>query len=437
MSILDKDFRVYNNYNIGFEFEFFSNYSYEKTIELLNLELYPIKVYPQSRYHSGFETSKTKFKIEPDFSGGHKMVELITHWFPYYEARIILSKILLFIQKHGSTNEHSALQYTISKDDFLAYNLTKEKVLKFILNFDENYIYDRFPERRNNIYAQSILKIIPDKDYIFDYNVLDNMVHAMKLPTDKYHGVNFSKEDKWEFRYIGGKDYQNKIVSVHEIIDYSIYEMERSFSGTWKDSEVDKLRRIMTANTIKYKNFSDYDYITSNFPQVKIKVDKEDEYNIVKSFYSVFWQKIYNILKNFELIPEMILNYDSNYKQMELVNAEIDVVFNITDINIINCTIRNGVLTRCHLLKSDIENSHINLTKIHDSCIRNSKLIRCSTDFESEIYDSFFSRGVLKCQIEGSIVRNSKIFDKEETKKSNDLGRRKKYHRFKKRYYRD
>jgi hypothetical protein len=72
------DYKILNTAIIGIECEFFSNYSYIKTLELLNLEFDPIEIWGINKYHSDFHVTENIFKIEPDYSGGSEMIELIT-----------------------------------------------------------------------------------------------------------------------------------------------------------------------------------------------------------------------------------------------------------------------------------------------------------------------------------------------------------------------
>ena len=90
---------------IGFEFEFYmKDLSYYKTLELLNQELKPVKVWGFRQYHSDFTPDSQNFKIEPDLSGGSNMVELITGPMQYTDAKFYLIKILKFIQSFKNLN---------------------------------------------------------------------------------------------------------------------------------------------------------------------------------------------------------------------------------------------------------------------------------------------------------------------------------------------
>ena len=106
------------NARIGFEFEFYmKDLSYYKTMELLNQELTPVKVWGFRQYHSDFTPDEKNFKIEPDLSGGSNMVELVTGPLSYYDAKYYLIKIVKFIQTYGYTNEKSSIHFNLSFND--------------------------------------------------------------------------------------------------------------------------------------------------------------------------------------------------------------------------------------------------------------------------------------------------------------------------------
>jgi len=130
---------------IGFEFEFYlKDLSYYKTLEFLNKDLSPVKVWGFRQYHSNFTPDANNFKIEPDLSGGSNMVELVTGPLDFYDAKYYLIKILKFIQNYGYTNEKSSIHFNLSFNDE-EMNLNDINILKLILNTDEEEIYRAYP----------------------------------------------------------------------------------------------------------------------------------------------------------------------------------------------------------------------------------------------------------------------------------------------------
>ena len=81
------------NAKVGMEFEFYSNYDVQKTVTLLSRELNK-KISIETKAHSDFKPTADHYKVEPDMSGGAKLIELVTGSLPYQDARLTLIKAL-------------------------------------------------------------------------------------------------------------------------------------------------------------------------------------------------------------------------------------------------------------------------------------------------------------------------------------------------------
>ena len=224
------DFDKLKHSIIGFEFEFYTDRSYYKLLELFNNELSPIKTHGFRKYHSNFKPDENNFKLEPDLSGGNSMCELITGPLPYVNSKIILLKILRVLDKYAKTDEKCSIHINISFEDTddgkVLDNLNQ---LKLILETDEDHIYNYFPERKNNIYAKSVKTLIPFKEFNFSTNALDIVQTNIQLPDTKYYGINFKPAEniettgqRLEWRYIGGLNYHKKTADILSLMDYFI-----------------------------------------------------------------------------------------------------------------------------------------------------------------------------------------------------------------------
>ena len=69
--------KILQNALVGVEFEFYSNFSAEDTAKKLE-KLLGKKIHVEDKAHSDFEVTRDEFKIEPDMSGGAKLLELVT-----------------------------------------------------------------------------------------------------------------------------------------------------------------------------------------------------------------------------------------------------------------------------------------------------------------------------------------------------------------------
>lgn len=240
------DSNVLKKARIGLEFEFFmKDLSYYKTLELLNQYLAPIKIWGFREYHPNFKPTTTDFCLTPDLSGGANMVELITGPMPYYDSKFYMIKILKFIQEYGYTTDKSSIHYNLSFTEESDKNLNDLNILKLILTTDEDEVYRIFPSRKGNVYAKSVKKMIPYKEYDFNNIPIDIVKNNLRLPSDKYFGINFLHINKdkngqrLEFRYIGGKDYEKNIGQIVYFLDRFIIDVYNSVDAGFTDDDIE------------------------------------------------------------------------------------------------------------------------------------------------------------------------------------------------------
>ena len=264
---------------IGFEFEFFSNMVRGRIVESLSKELGK-KIILTSKYHSKVPVTSDIFKLEPDYSGGSKMNELITGPMPYSEAIPVLIKVLKWIDENGWTNDKCAFQFSISFDKMRKDVVTRMENLdrlKFILGLDEGVIYSKFGNRTNNVYAKSIKRIVPRNRFASVDNLTTIDPKIFKLPDDKYYGANFTKlKDGYiEIRYLGGRDYQKKITEIREIVDYVIIHLYNILSGRsqYTQTDLDSLKKMMSEYSKVVKSFSDPRAFFMHYPDLHLLVD--------------------------------------------------------------------------------------------------------------------------------------------------------------------
>lgn len=396
---------------VGFEFEFYlKDLSYYKTLELLNQELTPIKVWGFRQYHSDFKPNATNFKIEPDLSGGANMVELVTGPMSFYDAKYFLIKIINFIQRHGYTNEKSSIHFNISFSDLDLNNLN---VLKLILNLDEEEIWRNYPSRKSNVYAKSVKKIIPYKEYDF-FNIPISVVqNNMRLPNDKYYGINFlninnNKEtQRLEFRYIGGDNYESNLGQI-------IYFLEKFIILTWDcltedfdKEDANKLEDFLTFNITQFNNFSHYDNFITNFPNVQLQIDQDSTYEVVSAYYSKIYGKIFNIVDSCEKLDRCIVNYVTGTQTFEVVDCEIKTTQTIKDVDFVNSKLE-GLFENCLFLGCEIKNSQCLKSKILQTDVDDSKILSCKVE-QSQLKNCYFMSGFLNGDMIGGVYRSGKL----------------------------
>ena len=397
---------------VGFEFEFYmKDLSYYKTLELLNQELSPVRVWGFRQYHSDFTPDEKNFKIEPDLSGGSNMVELVTGPLDYYDAKYYLVKIVKFIQKYGYTNEKSSIHFNLSFNG--EKNLNDLNILKLILNTDEDEIYRIFPSRKDNVYAKSVKKIIPFKEYDF-FNIPISVVkNNLKMPNDKYFGINFlhinsdKEHQRLEFRYIGGKDYEKNIGQLIYFLDRFIISVHDCIDVDFNSEDANKLEQYLEDNISLFKNFSKYDNFIVDFPSIQIQIDQNGSYDTVAAYYHKIYDKLFNLVNNTSELKECIINYITETQMMEIVDANIKTTSTIKGYDMINCNIE-GIFEDCLFIGTQIKNSQMTKCKLQHSDANNSKVLSCRVE-SSSLENCYFMDGYLNGDMFGGVFRSGKL----------------------------
>ena len=401
------------NARIGFEFEFYmKDLSYYKTMELLNQELTPVRVWGFRQYHSDFTPDEKNFKIEPDLSGGSNMVELVTGPLSYYDAKYYLIKIVKFIQTYGYTNEKSSIHFNLSFNDN-EKNLNDLNILKLILTTDEDEIYRIFPSRKDNVYAKSVKKMIPYKEYDF-FNIPISVVkNNLRTPNDKYYGINFlninndKDTQRLELRYIGGKDYEKNIGNLIYFMDRFIINVYDSIDTDFTSEDVNKLEEYLEEHISLFKNFSKYDNFIVDFPTIQLQIDQVGSYDLISAYYPNIYTKLYNIIDATDGLKECIINYVTLTQTVEVVDARIKTTSTLRGYDLINCEIE-GIFEDCFFIGSEITNSQMSKCKLQQSSAQNSKVLNCRVEM-SDLTNCYFMEGYLNGDMFGGVYRSGKL----------------------------
>jgi len=398
---------------VGFEFEFNAGKSYYKMLEYLNRELYPIKVSGYRKYHSSFKPTKNHFKIELDSSLSQESgIELVTGPLDYINSKIILLKILKMIDEYGTTDDKCSLHINISFDKDQTDNILDYlNPLKLILKMDEDKVYSYFPNRKDNFYAKSVKKMIPFKDYDF-YNIgADKIINSLELPDTRYYGINIknSSSGRLEFRYIGGSEYHKKTNEILDLMDYFILLTYECINSKIDEEDASKLKKYLNENINNYKKFRKLENFISEFPSIKLQIDKSDNYDLLMVYYDRIFEKLYDIITNIYNLSDCIINYDTDVKKLEIVEANFKTIFDIRNVVLINCNIDGGSFSNCQFVDCEFKHGYIENSKIVGSIIFNSKIERSSIDEISEINNCNLYTSTLNGKMTGGIFRSGKI----------------------------
>lgn len=413
-NLLTNDF--FYSVKLGFEFEFYSNLNRNEITYQLGKVLGK-KILLFNKYHSKFTPTKDIFKLEPDYSGGSKMVELITGPLPYFESIVILIKTLKWIDENGYTDKKSAFQFGVSIDTSIYPDvppISQLNVLKYILGFDENVIYKRFPDRSGSLYAKSIKRIIPNNKFVDPSNVSFIDRNLFEVPLEKNMGINFLKlpEGYFEVRYLGGKDYQKKYSPIKEVIDYIItYTVGvLQFNDGFTENDLKILKMFLSEIYKNSSTFIDPEAFQKNYPHLNVMIDLKSDPQILRSFFLNIREILYDIIVE-NNIKEGMVNYDSNLGKFQLKDIKTTRAYLLKDYdildgeiagNIFNCRMFNCKLNDCTIEESDlITNNEINRSKILVSDIY----------FTNTVHDSYIDNKdkEINCEVFGGIIRSGFI----------------------------
>ena len=397
---------------IGFEFEFYSDKSYYKILELLNRELSPIKVWGKRKYHSEMDPDEYNFKIEPDLSMGNMGIELITGPMPYNNAKLILLKILKILQEYAKTDDKTSLHINISFDkNETDKTLDRLNILKLILNTDEDLVYKFFPTRKNNFYAKSVKRLIPFKGYDYVNDAINILINNIQLIDSKYYGINIKEayNGRLEFRYIGDKDYQFKTREIMELMDYFISLTWNSIDEEMDDEDIKKLRGYLEENINNFKNFTKLENFIAEFPTIQLEVDKDEEFVVVKSYYSNIYTKIYDLIKNIYNLNNCIINWDTDTKMLELVDADFQTIFDLGNISVIDSNANGGTYNDSQFINCEVKNAHLHNCTFISADLYNCKLENCNVDAQSMLKNCYWYGGLMGGDFQSGVFRSGKI----------------------------
>ena len=401
---------------IGLEFEFFANEGMDEVKRGLSQTLNKqIKI--EEKAHSEFVPTDQIFKLEPDNSGGSGMIELVTGPMPFVESKLIIAKTLKWIRENGSTNDRCSIHINVAFDGKklgTPTNVSSLDIGKFVLNFNEDAVYEAFPARKDSVYAKSIKFIVPLSGMTQPTPGKISWKNYMFV-SEKYYGVNFSKLPKnyIEFRYLGGKDYEKKYNTIMNMTEHFVLSLYESLvDPSYNEKDIKKLDAILEQHKGIVESYKAYKTFKRNFPKVKLMVDLQTYDQIVETYYPKMREKIFELLTKAGL-TEGLINYDSDTGRMQLKNAELMKCFEIKGIDIVDCKIQGNIIG-CDIFSTELINSSMmecNLfgaTDAIDSKIEDSYVSKNVSVKDSYV---FGVRGVFSGDMEGGIFRKGRATD--------------------------
>jgi hypothetical protein len=344
---------------IGIEFEFFANEGMDEVKRSLSQALNK-QIRVEVKAHSEFSPTDEIFKLEPDNSGGSGMIELVTGPLPFVESKLIIAKTLKWIRENGSTNERCSIHINVAFDGKKlgpSTNVSSLDIGKFVLNFNEEAVYEAFPNRRDSVYAKSIKFIVPLSGMTQPSPGRISWKNYMFV-SEKYYGVNFSKLPKnyIEFRYLGGADYEKKYNTILNMTEHFVLSLYESLvDPVYNENDLKILDSLLEKHKSVIESYKTYSAFKRKYPNIKLMVDLKTYDQIVETFYPKMREKIFELLTKAGL-EEGLINYDADTGKMQLKNAELMKCFEISGIDIVDCKIQGNIIG-CDIFSTELINS--------------------------------------------------------------------------------
>ena len=409
----NEELNAIHSSKIGFEFEFFANESLDSAKESLSRTLNK-KIRIEEKAHSDFAPTEDVFKMEPDNSGGTGMIELVTGPLPFVEAKLIMAKTLKWIRENGSTNERCSIHVNLAFDGKKLgpiTNMTKLDIGKFVLNFDEDRVYEAFPNRKDSVYAKSIKFIVPLSG-MTQSSPGKNIWRNYAFVNDKYYGINFTKIPKGyiEFRYLGGKDYEKKYSTILSMTEHFITSLyETLVNPNYTEDDLKLLDSVLEKHRHVIESYKTYKAFKEKFPDIHLMIDLKTEDQIVEMFYPRIREKIFELLTKADM-KEGLINYDADSGRIQIKDAKLMRCFEVKGIDIVDSIIQGNIIN-CDIFGCDLKNSSVfesNLfgsTVVEDCKIEESYVSKNVVCEDSYV---FGKRGVFSGEMVGGIFRQGR-----------------------------
>lgn len=386
---LDKN-EILNSALIGFEFEFFSKKTFGSVAAELSsiLGKKVVAAYKTNQKgekvpgaHTDVPVDYNNYKLEHDFSGGKSMMELVTGPTPFFESKIILAKVLNWINNNGKTDDRAGIHINISFNKFTTpstrIDISTLDVLKLILTFDEDYIYSKFPERRNNVFARSIDYVFPVNLFSFNDDIKTINRSSFTVPENKYFGFNFSKlaNGYLEMRYLGGKGYEGKIAEILECMDYTILTIYECLAKpAYTEENLTKLRLRLVDHKKIVNGMMNHKVFSVFYKDIEVYVDLKNTDQLL----STYWNEYRNVL--FDLIYKNGLrsgyvNLDIDLHRYQVRDGVFKKPWKLSEYDLVDCKLKNSILDQCALIGCKIQSSQLFYCEIMvDNTVLDSKI---------------------------------------------------------------
>lgn len=318
-----------------------------------------------------------------------------TPQYTYFEALFVLPKVLELL-KSLKDIKNSYIYFRLGFNPGFC-DLTKINVMKFILEFNEDYVLKHLGDLTLDGSFEKLTDIKPESlDSCMD--TIKKRMDSLKIVDDnEFYGIDFSalKLGYIVFKYAQEIDYRKKWEDILKCLNHTLITLyNTSSSYDFTDDENNKIDGLDDT----YKNISDsfrcYELFKEKYKGIKLTKDLNNDSMDIDIIFPAIKDKLFDIVvKN--NIKEAEINYDSDISRLQLKNIEVKKCYHLSGVDIVD-----SELTNCSIRDCDIYD-----TKIIKSSITKCNLFGYANCSDSKFNDCFISRNIqLKdCTVRGPL----------------------------------
>ena len=324
-----------------------------------------------------------------------KYCEVKTPQYSYYEALFILPKILELL-KNLKDDKNSYLYFRIGfNKDFC--DITQINVMKFILEFNENYILKHLTDLTLDGSFEKLTDIKPT-DIESCIDTIKKRMESLKFTDyEDIYGIDFStiKLGYITFTYAREINFRNKWEELLKCLNHTIITLYNTSSVfDFTDDEKNKIEELDKTYGDISKAFGCYELFKEKYKGIKLTKDLNSDGMDIDIIFPAIKDKLFDIVIRCG-IKEAEINYDSDISKIQLKNLESKKCYHLNGVDIVDSDLKNCTIKDCDLYD----------TKVEKSTIIKCNLFGYANFKECKIRDSFVSRNIKlnDCIVSGNL----------------------------------
>lgn len=349
-----------------------------------------------------------------EYEGKNPKYKLTTSPQDFLSVGPMLFGILEWIDQKAKTDKSTGLQVSLSFNGPLQtlHTISNMDPTKLVLKMDEDYLFQRFPERKNSPYSVSVKSLLLTNEFFSTPAAIGTFQTYFLHPSAPYYGIDFTDQllGELRFNYIGGKDYGKNHKAITEALHYYIISTYQTLNIPGYTAEMGvNLEKIFENYHIIRRIYYDPKWFLENIKDIQVGIDLKRDARIVESF----WSKLRDPLTRLMLesgFTKGKFNWDSQEGRFQIKEAKL-LGGKITSLDLVDCEVQ-AIIEDCGLWNTQIKNSRIIFStlvernKIEDSILERVRADRNNSISKSWIYNT---GEVINCKVNESIVKDAAI----------------------------